>query len=60
MNGEEEKGQGKLEQVVDVEQTYGYGDEEKEDEKKGGDDWLKLLLAHLKDKKKMYMRPITP
>lgn len=59
MNEEEQKNKG-LEEVVDIESTYGYGDEEKEEDKKGGDDWLKLLLAHLKDKKKMYMRPITP
>jgi len=56
---EQAQKQGKLEQVVNLDETYGY-DAEKEEGKKGGDDWLKLLLEHLKDKKKMYMRPITP
>jgi len=51
-----------LENVVDIEQTYGYEPEKKEEEEKkeGGDQWLKLLLSHLNEKKKMYMRPITP
>ncbi len=57
---EEKKSEGKLGQVVDIEETYGY-DSEAEDEKgKGGDEWLKLLLSHLKEKKKMYMRPVVP
>ena len=49
----------KLQEVIDVDEMYGY-EQEKEEEKKKSDDWLKLLLHYLHEKKKMYMRPVTP
>lgn len=48
-----------LNRVINLDESYGYGQEEKEEEEKQKYEWLKILLNHLNEKKKMYMTPVV-
>lgn len=54
------RSQQELNDVVNLEQTYGYNPQQQQEEEKGNDyEWLKILLSHLKEKKKDYIREVV-
>jgi len=58
MDEQKHERQQNIDQVIDVDSMYGYDktkEEQKEDKKA---EWMKMLLQHLDNKKKYYLRKV--